>query len=61
VRVLPSEGLLSTAPEGGPLPDSKSEQPPVIRRAEVVAVAQVGLLIIGVVAYFISPRRSFSP
>jgi predicted PurR-regulated permease PerM len=50
VRVLPSERLLSTASEGAPLPDSKSEQPPVIRRADVVAFALVGLLIICVIA-----------
>src|SRR5271157_2826663 len=30
VRVLPSDRLLSTAPEGAPLPDSQSEAPPVI-------------------------------
>jgi predicted PurR-regulated permease PerM len=50
VRVLPSERLLSTASEGAPLPDSKSEQPPVIRRADVVAFALVGLLTICVIA-----------
>src|ERR1700710_2093398 len=33
---------------GTPLPDSKAEQPPVIRRAEVVAFALVALLIIAV-------------
>src|SRR5438445_1787154 len=41
VRVLPSERSLSTAPEGAPLPDSQSEQPPVIRRADAVAFVQV--------------------
>ena len=36
--------------EGTPLPDSKAEQPPLIRRAEVVAFALVALLVICVVA-----------
>ena len=61
MRVLPSEGLLSTAPEGGPLHESKSEQPPVIRRAEVVAVAQVGLLIIALVAVLYLAKAFFLP
>ena len=46
VRVLPSERLLANQPEGTPLPDSKAELPPVIRRTEVVAFALVALLII---------------
>ena len=40
----------SNSQEGTPVPDSKDEQPPVIRRAEVVAFALVSLLIICVVA-----------
>jgi len=43
VRVLPSERLLANQPEGTPLPDSKAERPPVIRRTEVVAFALVAL------------------
>ena len=51
MRPLPTERpsderLKSDAPKGTPLPDSRDEQPPVIRRAEVVAFALVGLLII---------------
>jgi len=61
VRVLPSDRLLSTAPEGAPLPDSQSEAPPVIRRAEVVAFALVGLLIICVVAVLYLARAFFLP
>jgi predicted PurR-regulated permease PerM len=61
VRVLPTERLLSAAPEGAPLPDSKNEQPPVIRRAEVVAFALVGLLIICVVAVLYLAKAFFLP
>jgi len=61
VRVLPSETLISTAPEGAPLPDSRSEQPPVIRRAEVVAFAQIGLLIISIVAVLYLAKPFFLP
>src|SRR3984893_1398464 len=61
VRVLPTERLLSTAPEGAPLPDSQSEAPPVIRRAEVVAFALVGLLVICVVAVLYLAKAFFLP
>jgi predicted PurR-regulated permease PerM len=42
---------------GSPVPESQSEQPPVIRRAEVVAFALVGVLVICIVAvlYFAKP------
>jgi predicted PurR-regulated permease PerM len=59
VRVLPSERVLSNDNSGAsaPLPDSPGEQPPVIRRAELVAFALVGLLVICVVTvlYFAKP------
>ena len=42
MRVLPNERR-TRASVGTPLPDSKAEQPPVIRRAEVVAFALVAL------------------
>jgi predicted PurR-regulated permease PerM len=61
VRVLPSERMPATAAEGAPLPDSKSEQPPVIRRAEVVAFALVGLLVICVVAVLYVAKGFFLP
>jgi predicted PurR-regulated permease PerM len=61
VRVLPTERLLSTAPEGAPLPDSQSEAPPVIRRAELVAFALVGLLVICVVAVLYLAKAFFLP
>jgi predicted PurR-regulated permease PerM len=61
VRVLPSERLLSNAPQGTPVPDSKAELPPVIRRAEVVAFALVALLIISVIAVLYVAKAFFLP
>jgi predicted PurR-regulated permease PerM len=63
VRVLPSERLLPNGDSGAgsPLPDSASEQPPVIRRAEVVAFALVALLIICVVAVLYLAKAFFLP
>ena len=55
LRVLPNE------PAGMPLPDSRSELPPVIRRAEVVAFALVALLIICVVAVLYAAKAFFLP
>jgi predicted PurR-regulated permease PerM len=43
------------------LPDSKAEQPPVIRRAEVVAFALVSLLVICVVAVLYAAKAFFLP
>jgi predicted PurR-regulated permease PerM len=56
VRVLPTERLL-----GSPLQESASEQPPVIRRAEVVASALVGLLLICIVAALYLAKAFFLP
>src|SRR5947209_13685673 len=61
LRVLPNERALPNENVGTPLPDSKSEQPPVIRRAEVVAFALVGLLIISVVAVLYVAKAFFLP
>ncbi|MBV9564636.1 MAG: AI-2E family transporter [Bradyrhizobium sp.] len=61
MRVLPSERLLPNSQAGEPVPDSKSEQPPVIRRAEVVAIALVGLLLIVVVAVLYLAKAFFLP
>jgi len=55
LRVLPNE------PVGTPLPDSRSELPPVIRRAEVVAFALVALLVICVVAVLYAAKAFFLP
>ena len=61
MRVLPSERLLSNTPQGTPVPDSKAELPPVIRRAELVAFALVALLIICVVAVLYVAKAFFLP
>jgi predicted PurR-regulated permease PerM len=60
VRILPGERLHSDA-IGSPVPESPSEQPPVIRRAEVVAFALVGLLVICIVAVLYLAKPFFLP
>jgi predicted PurR-regulated permease PerM len=64
VRVLPSERFLPEGQNehaGAPLPEAKSEVPPVIRRAEVVAFALVALLIICIVAVLWAAKAFFLP
>jgi predicted PurR-regulated permease PerM len=65
LRVLPNErGPSERGPnEAGstPLPESKAEQPPVIRRAEVVAFALVALLVICVVTVLYAAKAFFLP
>ncbi len=61
MRGLPSERPPPDEPVGTPLPDSRSELPPVIRRAEVVAFALVALLIICVVAVLYAAKAFFLP
>jgi predicted PurR-regulated permease PerM len=61
LRVLPNERALPQEAVGVPLPDSSNEQPPIIRRAEVVALALVGLLIISVVAVLYVAKAFFLP
>jgi predicted PurR-regulated permease PerM len=56
LRVLPVE-----PPIGKPLPESKDERPPVIRRAEVVAFALVALLVICVVVVLYAAKAFFLP
>jgi predicted PurR-regulated permease PerM len=51
----------NNASEGTPVPDSRVEAPPVIRRAEVVAFALVALLIICVVAVLYVAKAFFLP
>lgn len=46
---------------GTPLPDSRAELPPVIRRAEVVAFALVALLVITVVVVLWAAKAFFLP
>ncbi len=52
---------LSAETSGTPVPDSKVEQPPVIRRAEVVAFALVALLVIAVVTVLYFAKAFFLP
>lgn len=61
VRVLPTERLLPETKEGTPLPDSRSEQPPVIRRTEVVAIALVVLTVICITAVLYVAKAFFLP
>jgi predicted PurR-regulated permease PerM len=60
-RQKPAANDRQAAPEGTPVPDSKAELPPVIRRAEVVAFALVALLIICVVAVLYVAKAFFLP
>ncbi|OCK56095.1 AI-2E family transporter [Bradyrhizobium sp. LMTR 3] len=48
-KPLPGERQLSHEQEGTPVPESKLDLPPVIRRTEVVAICLVGLLIICII------------
>jgi hypothetical protein len=57
----PTERQLVLEREGAPVPDSRSELPPVIRRTEVVAVALVGLLIICIIAGLYLAKAFFLP
>ncbi len=65
MRALSSERLsgdrLHSDTTGSPVPESPSEQPPVIRRAEVVAFALVGLLVICIVAVLYFAKAFFLP
>jgi predicted PurR-regulated permease PerM len=61
VRVLPSERFLSDTRSGEPLPDSSSEQPQIIHRADLVAFALTGLLIISIVAVLYGAKAFFLP
>jgi predicted PurR-regulated permease PerM len=61
VYVLPGERLLSNDNEGAPLPDSRVDLPPVIRRAEFVAFALTGLLVISLVAVLYVGKPFFLP
>ena len=58
---MPGERQLPNGNEGTPVPDSKAEMPPVIRRTEVVAIALVGLLIICIIAGLYLAKAFFLP
>ena len=61
VRVLPTERVLPDPHEGKPLPGSPSDQPPVIRRTEVVAWALVLLTVISMTAVLYVAKPFFLP
>ncbi|CCE07632.1 putative permease [Bradyrhizobium sp. STM 3843] len=61
MRVLPTERLMSEGNESSPLPERRSELPPVIRRTEVVAIALVILTIICVTAVLYVAKAFFLP
>ena len=61
MRVLPGERPLVNTRESHPVADSENEQPPLIRRAEVVAFALVALLVICVVAVLYAAKAFFLP
>ena len=52
---------LAAESSGTPVPDSRSEQPPIIRRAEVVAFALVALLVIAIVTVLYFAKAFFLP
>ncbi|WP_245311021.1 AI-2E family transporter [Bradyrhizobium valentinum] len=58
---MPHERQLPHELEGTPVPDSKTELPPLIRRTEVVAICLVGLLIICIIAGLYLAKAFFLP
>ncbi len=61
MRVLPSERVPPDTAAGTPVAESAGEQPPVIRRAEIVAFALVSLLVIAVVTVLYVGKPFFLP
>jgi predicted PurR-regulated permease PerM len=57
----PSDRQPANSAEGMPVPDSKGELPPVIRRTEVVAFALIGLLLICTITGLYLARAFFLP
>jgi predicted PurR-regulated permease PerM len=60
-KPLPGERQPPYGNESTPVPDSKTEMPPLIRRTEVVAIALVGLLIICIIAGLYLAKAFFLP
>ena len=60
-KPLPGERQLSHEQEGTPVPESKLDLPPVIRRTEVVAICLVGLLIICIITGLYLAKAFFLP
>ncbi|CAL74968.1 putative permease [Bradyrhizobium sp. ORS 278] len=61
MRVLPTERLLGSGNDGSALNESHQELPPVIKRAEVVAIALVILTVICVTSVLYVARGFFLP
>ena len=61
MRVPANERAPRSEPVSAPLPDSKHQQPLVIRRAEIVAFALVVLLVICVVTVLYAAKAFFLP
>jgi predicted PurR-regulated permease PerM len=61
VRVLPSERVLPNTQSGEPLPDSPGEEPPIVRRADLVAFALTALLVISIIAVLYQAKAFFLP
>ena len=61
LRILPNDRGSGRETAGTPLPEGKGEQPPVIRRAELVAFALLALLVISVVAVLYVAKAFFLP
>lgn len=59
--VAAKSGEKSGDKAGNPVPDSTTDQPPMIRRAEVVAISLVGLLTISIVAVLYLAKAFFLP
>ena len=51
----------SVQPLGTPAPESVDEQPPIIRRAEIVALSLIALMVIGTIAVLYVARAFFLP
>jgi predicted PurR-regulated permease PerM len=60
-KPLPGERQHPNGHEGTPVPDAKTELPPVIRRTELVAFALIGILIICVITGLYLAKAFFLP
>ncbi|MFG3597479.1 AI-2E family transporter [Bradyrhizobium sp. RDI18] len=60
-KPLPGERQLPREEEGTPVPESKLDLPPVIRRTEVVVICLVGLLIICIITGLYLAKAFFLP
>ncbi|WP_235983753.1 AI-2E family transporter [Bradyrhizobium australiense] len=58
---MPGERQLAHEREGTPVPDSRTESPPVIRRTEVVVISLVGLLVICIIVGLYLAKAFFLP